>query len=90
MTVWKMPSNAELRKVPTTSVFYGDAITHKDFVWAVLVDGKVVAAGATKAEAREKYRRIHDGVYGRPPAPLPSELDGRRDKPRPLRPDEEP
>jgi hypothetical protein len=81
-----------IRKVLATSVPYGDAIcTRGEHVWAAYSDGVLVCVGATSKEARELYQRARlNGGYGRPPEPMPNWIGGRRDRPRPLRPDEEP
>jgi hypothetical protein len=78
-----------IRKQRADSVPFGDPIPQGPWVF-VAYDGELrVCVGATAKEARERYSRIRLGdVYGRPPAQLPSNLEGRRDKPQHLEPDE--
>lgn len=83
-----MQRTVTIRKVPADSVPYGEDIcTHGKRVWAVFEDSKLVCVGATAKAAREAYKR-RQPWYGRPPVALPSELDGRRDKPHKLGPNE--
>lgn len=78
-----MQTYPTVRKVPADSVPYGDAIyTRGTHVWAAFDGDRLVCVGATSKEVRERYRRVRMGsAYGRAPVVLPSELDGRRDKP---------
>ena len=56
-------------------------------LWGVFRGEQLIAIAATKREARtEELRAL--GYYGRPPATLPSELEGRQDLPHKLRPGE--
>jgi hypothetical protein len=75
-----------IRKVLASTVPYGDSIcTRGKHVWAAYDGDRLVCVGATSREARMLYRRAcMNGGYGRPPTPLPSELEGRRDKPQRL------
>jgi hypothetical protein len=50
------PNPPDVRKVPTSSVPYSDAITHRRFVWVVVEDERVVCAAATSEEVRRRYR----------------------------------
>lgn len=82
-----MQMKPTIRKVLASTVPYGDAIcTRGKHVWAAYSDGVLVCVGATSKQARMLYQRVSmHGAYGRPPTPLPSELDGRRDKPQHLK-----
>jgi hypothetical protein len=75
-------------KVLASTVPYGDAIcTRGEHVWCAYDGDRLVCVGATSKQARERYQRARlegQGVYGKAPAPLPSGLDGRRDKPSKL------
>jgi len=75
-----------IRKVLASTVPYGDSIcTRGKHVWCAYDGDILVCVGATAKEARMLYHRASlAGGYGRAPTPLPSELDGRRDKPRRL------
>ncbi len=73
-------------KQPADSVPYGtDIARHGPWVYVAYDENdRRIAVGATVREARELYRRAWSGSYGRPPTQLPSELEGRKDKPQKL------
>ena len=74
-----------IRKQPASSVRYGESIsTRGGYVWCAYDGERLVAVAATAKEVHALYRRLRHGNYGRAALPLPSELDGRRDKPMSL------
>jgi hypothetical protein len=75
-----------LKKVPAESVPYGDIIcTCGTSVWAAYSGNTLVAVGATKKEAQQKYQRTRLGKPGPHPYRTP---DAHPNKPHKLRPGE--
>ncbi|HEX6502148.1 MAG TPA: hypothetical protein VF011_02800 [Terriglobales bacterium] len=63
------------KKVPATSVRYGEDIAqHRAYVWVALEGEQVVCVASTSKEVRELYKRVKLGsAYGRAPAVYPTE-----------------
>jgi hypothetical protein len=87
MTTGKMQLKPTIRKQRPDTVPYGENIARGPWVYAAYDGERRVCVAATATEAREAYHRVRLGdAYGRPPAPLRSELEGRRDRAQHLKP----
>jgi hypothetical protein len=68
-----------IRKVPANSVPYGEQITRRGgYVWAAYDGDRLVCVAATVGEARRKFKRLTDGLPGRPADGLPPSTQYRR------------